>query len=75
MLSGYVEAVSAMRDVLTAGWPAADPALLHAAVGHAVAFATWYSLAIEQGLTDERAARLMQLLVVTTAQEPATTIG
>jgi AcrR family transcriptional regulator len=44
VLSGYVEAVSAMRDVLAAEWSAADPALVRAAVGHAVAFATWYSL-------------------------------
>jgi hypothetical protein len=34
-----------------------------AAVGHALAYTTWRSLAREQGLTDERAAALVCALV------------
>jgi hypothetical protein len=34
-----------------------------AAVGHALAYTTWRSLAREQGLPDERAAALMCALV------------
>lgn len=48
-------------DVLLAGRrPAPEVA---AAVGHAVAFGTWRSLTVEQGLTDAAAARLLARLV------------
>lgn len=70
VLSGYVEAVGAMRDVLAGGWPAADPMLLRAAAGHAVAFATWRSLAIDHGLDDTQAAALMERLVAVAAKAP-----
>jgi AcrR family transcriptional regulator len=48
----------AMRDVLDIGWPADGIQLRRAAIGHAVAFETWRSLARE-GLDDAQAARLM----------------
>jgi len=73
VLAGYVEAVGAMREVLAAGWPTEDAALLRAAVGHAVAFATWHSLAVEQGLSDTQAASLMERLVRATADATTAT--
>jgi AcrR family transcriptional regulator len=46
-------------QVLEAGWPGLPGTnLRHAAIGHAVGFETWRSLARE-GLTDEEAAKLM----------------
>jgi AcrR family transcriptional regulator len=46
-------------QVLEAGWPGPSAARLRrAAIGHAVGFETWRSLARE-GLTDEEAAELM----------------
>jgi AcrR family transcriptional regulator len=50
-------------QVLEAGWPGPTEARLRrAAIGHAVGFETWRSLAAE-GLTDEEAAELMVRLV------------
>jgi AcrR family transcriptional regulator len=50
-------------QVLEAGWPGPTGARLRrAAIGHAVGFETWRSLAGE-GLTDEEAAELMVRLV------------
>jgi hypothetical protein len=46
-------------QVLEAGWPGpAGAHLRHAAIGHAVGFETWRSLA-KEGLADEEAAELM----------------
>jgi AcrR family transcriptional regulator len=46
-------------QVLEAGWPGpAGAHLRHAAIGHAVGFETWRSLA-KEGLTDQEAAELM----------------
>jgi AcrR family transcriptional regulator len=46
-------------QVLEAGWPGQPEApLRHAAIGHAVGFETWRSLA-KEGLADEEAAELM----------------
>jgi AcrR family transcriptional regulator len=58
----YLETV---RRVLAAGRPARGGARrrLHAALGHAIAFSTWRSLAIEQRLGDAQAAELMCGLV------------
>jgi AcrR family transcriptional regulator len=44
--------------------------LAAAAVGHAVAFTTWRSLAVEQGLEDARAAELMCRLVAAATSAP-----
>lgn len=59
VLSDYTGAIAAMREVLLPGWVAAEPSLLRAAVGHAIAFGTWESLAVDQGLSDADVARLM----------------
>ncbi len=51
-------------EVLEAGWPAPSVARLRrAAIGHAVGFETWRSLARE-GLTDEEAVHLMVQFVM-----------
>jgi AcrR family transcriptional regulator len=55
----------AVVDVLDAGWPDSSR-LRRAAIGHAVAFETWQSLA-RQGLTDAEAAQLMTRLISTAA--------
>lgn len=57
---GYIDAV---RDVLMQGRPRRARGLTLAAVGHAVAFSTWRSLAQEQGLGDTEVADLMSRFV------------
>jgi AcrR family transcriptional regulator len=56
-----------VTDVLDAGWPHRSR-LRRAAIGHAVAFETWRSLAHE-GLTDTEAAQLI-IGLVSTADQP-----
>jgi shikimate kinase len=51
-----------MREALTADWPADTRPLRRAALGHALAFETWRSLAHE-GLDDPQAASLMASFV------------
>lgn len=50
-----------VRDGLAAGWiaNAGIQRLVEAAVGHAIAFMTWYSLAREQELDDAQAIEIM----------------
>jgi len=56
---GIVAFPTATVEVLEAGWPGPSRAgLRHAAIGHAVGFETWRSLAAED-LTDAQAAELM----------------
>jgi AcrR family transcriptional regulator len=54
---GYLEAA---RDTLAGG---RTPRRVRAAIGHALAYPTWRSLALEQGLDDRTAANLMSALV------------
>jgi AcrR family transcriptional regulator len=65
--------MQACRDVLARGWGARGRrrALLLAAIGHALDFPTWVSLA-RQGLDDREAARLMTQLAVSAAGREAT---
>lgn len=67
VLSDYTAAVGAMREVLLPGWEATDPALLRAAMGHAVDFGTWQSLGEDQGLADAAAVGLMVAFVTAAA--------
>ena len=61
--SGIAASPSAAVAVLDTGWPGrSDAHLRRAAIGHAVGFETWRSLARE-GLTDKEAAALMVRLV------------
>jgi AcrR family transcriptional regulator len=58
---GFHDYLTAARDTLVVGRRARKRQ--RAAIGHAVAFATWRSLAREQGLDDAQAADLMCRLV------------
>lgn len=73
MLGGYRAYLTAARDTLMSGrgvrGPAHQGAL--AAIGHALTFGTWRSLAREQGLTDSQAADLMCHLVAAVAGSSA----
>jgi AcrR family transcriptional regulator len=62
---GFHEMLAALRDPLLAGRGLRGAARRRAkaAVGHALAFGTWQSLAREQGLSDLEAAALMTALV------------
>ena len=63
-LDPYVTLLRDLADSLAAAQPdAPDPRLLRAAIGHALAFSTWRSLALDQGLTDGEAAMMMAALV------------
>jgi AcrR family transcriptional regulator len=57
-----------VADVLEAGWPRRSR-LRRAAIGHAVAFETWQSLAHE-GLSDPEAAKLI-IGMISTADQPS----
>jgi AcrR family transcriptional regulator len=50
-----------LRDLLAAGCPA--DSFVVAAIGHALAFTTWHSLARDQGLDDAQAVAMMLTLV------------
>jgi AcrR family transcriptional regulator len=64
-LGPYVTVLRDVADALAARVPAApNPRLLRAAIGHALSFPTWHSLARDQGLPDEESARLMTSMVI-----------
>lgn len=65
LLGGYRAYLRAAREVLTWGREARGRrrAVEFAAIGHALAFSTWRSLTIDQGLDDSAAASLMCQLV------------
>ncbi len=64
-LAGYRQYLAAAQETLMAGRAVSGPARrqVHAAIGHALAFYTWRSLAIEQGLDNKQASSLMCLLI------------
>jgi len=65
------QTVEAVREDLEARWPARNRARLAAAIGHALRFDTWRSLARVEGLDDADAAELMVDLVrAAEASEP-----
>jgi AcrR family transcriptional regulator len=61
LLDGFRGYLEAARDTLMAGRRGRRKP--RAAIGHALAFTTWQSLAREQGLSDAEAARMMCRLV------------
>jgi hypothetical protein len=71
MVVPYLEHWERMRYVLAAGWGAQDDrrALLLAALGHALDFQTWQSLARRQGLGDEQAVEMMVCMVRCTMRD------
>lgn len=69
MLGGYRHYLAVARDTLMIGRTGTGAPAARAAIGHALAFHTWRSLAIEQGLDDGRCVRLMALLVAASDAE------
>jgi AcrR family transcriptional regulator len=65
MFGGFRDYINTAHETLMAGRRARGAARrrMHAATGHALAFATWRSLIHEQGLDDPQAADLMCRLV------------
>jgi AcrR family transcriptional regulator len=66
----FREYLSAARETLLRGWPTRGRRRqeTRAAIGHALAFPTWQSLTLEQGLDDRQAAELMQGMVTGVAR-------
>jgi hypothetical protein len=73
MLGGYRDYLTAARDTLMSGRRGNGRARQRvlAAIGHALTFGTWRSLAGEQELTDSQAADLMCRLVAVAAGSSA----
>jgi AcrR family transcriptional regulator len=69
LLGGYRDYLTAARDTLLSGRDLRGPARqrVQAAVGHALTFGTWRSLALEQELTDQQAGGLMCRLIAAAA--------
>jgi len=65
MAEPYFQHWERMRYVLATGWGVGDGrlAILLGALGHALDFQTWRSLARQQGLSDEQAVELMTTMV------------
>ena len=65
MMGGYRDYLEAARDMLLKGRtvPPARRRTVKAAIGHALSFPAWRSLALEQGLPDEECSELMCRLV------------
>ncbi|WP_201744659.1 hypothetical protein, partial [Neoaquamicrobium microcysteis] len=61
MMGGYREYLETVRHILLHGRaiPTARKNIVKAAIGHALSFPAWRSLALEQGLTDEQCSELM----------------
>ena len=63
-LGPYVAMLRDLADALAAAWPrASNPGMTRAAIGHALAFPTWHSLAREQGLTDQQSVEMVLSLL------------
>ena len=70
-LGPYLAMLGELADSLAGGRPdAAEPRLLRAAIGHALAFTTWRSLALDQGLGDVESAAMMARLARDAADTP-----
>jgi AcrR family transcriptional regulator len=68
-LGPYLVLVRDVADALAAGLPGApNPHLVRAAIGHALAFPTWQSLARDQGLPDHECVGMTTSLVNGLAQ-------
>jgi AcrR family transcriptional regulator len=61
-LAPYMTMLNEVSDALAAPF-SANRRRVRAAIGHALAFATWRSLALQEGLSDGEAAALMSALV------------
>jgi AcrR family transcriptional regulator len=57
------------QSVLAEAWASPASELLRAAIGHALAFSTWHSLARDYALSDETVADLLTAMVKASVQE------
>jgi AcrR family transcriptional regulator len=71
-LESYAVHWRRVHHILAEGWDAPDPALLTAAVGHAISFKTWHSLIRDLHLSNAQAVELMIGAVRSTLQSAAT---
>lgn len=64
-LAGYRQYLEAAREILMAGRPADGPTRrqVWAALGHVLAFQTWRSLGVDEGLEDREVVHLMSVLI------------
>jgi hypothetical protein len=63
-LGPYLAMLRDLADQLAAGrQDAREPRLLRAAIGHALAFGTWRSLAVDEKLSDAEAVAVVAILV------------
>lgn len=68
-LGTYMTMLAELANNLAAGQPDAERRFSRAAIGHALAFSTWRSLALDQKLTDAEAAVMMAALAGNAARE------
>lgn len=59
VLSGYHGYLGQVKGLLSEGTAQSNASLASAAIGHALAFSTWSSMALEEGLDDHQCAALM----------------
>jgi AcrR family transcriptional regulator len=70
IVSGFHDYLAEARKTLVKGGGAErSKQMLTALTGHAMSFPVWRSLAVEQGVSDDRCARLMSILIVAGAGE------
>jgi hypothetical protein len=75
LFAGFRRYIAAAQEVMMTGRSVRGAARhrVLAAIGHAAAFTTWKSLAVDQGLTDANAADLMcRLIDASTTRSSAT---
>jgi AcrR family transcriptional regulator len=70
-LEGYSAHWARVQQILAEGWDAPEPALLAAAVGHALSFTTWHTLVRDLGLDNAQAVQLMAGMVRSCIRTPA----
>lgn len=59
VLAGYHGYLGQVKGLLTEGARQSNASLASAAIGHALAFSSWSSMALEEGLDDHQCATLM----------------
>ena len=72
-MAAFLEYLDAIRGALLRGRPRRRA--VSAAIGHALAFTTWRSLARDQQLSDRQAVELMCRLVAAAEWQPGSSIG
>jgi AcrR family transcriptional regulator len=71
-LESYAVHWRRVQEILAEGWDTPDPALMVAAVGHAISFKTWHSLIRDLHLSNAQALELMMGTVRSTLESTPT---